>query len=741
MNIFSKISVSLKSQYLDFIRWVKYRSSFCIEENEFLITTDQGGVVASKISVLLLKPVSAFQPKLQGFYMLEVSCDSDLGHEDSKLHARYVSGLSNEDIFVFSLKRFGTSKRICYFPQPVEDFYLDSVNELEGISNVNICFVKLTRSFAIERMANRVKRYSGELANNTAALWQQYNRVVSKRNSDSGSYDDWIENVEPGHWGEHANETILFSIVVPIYNPPVEFLISCVDSVKNQTYGRWELLLVDDLSDSLEVRSYLKSLEGLSSNIKVIYRFKNGHISEATNTGIESVGGDFVCFLDHDDLLSPHALNEMALYIASNPSKKIIYSDEDKLDALNTRVTPYFKPDFNYELILSHNYMSHFSVIAIDVVRDLRGLRVGFEGAQDYDLVLRSIQLCGANAVGHISKVLYHWRMIEGSTALSASEKSYSTQVGLKALREYLCKVHPLWRAELGPVSNSFKVERNITNEALVSIVIPTRDQSELLKLCINSILEKTSYKNYEIIIADNDSKEPAALKFLKSLAVHSNINVVDFNKPFNYSEINNYAVNNFVNGDYVLLMNNDVEIIHEDWLCEMMTHASQTDIGCVGAKLLYPNNTIQHAGVTLGIGGVAGHTHKYLPHDDNGYFSQLVLQREVSAVTAAALLVRKSLFDEVGGLDEVNLKVAFNDVDFCLKVKELGYRNIWTPYAFMYHHESISRGHEDTPEKKLRFQKEVEFMISKWGSVLNSDAFYNPNLSNVSEDFSVRSK
>lgn len=728
------------SQFSGSLSWLKFRNDFYIDDEQASgtcgesISWDEEGVVRE------LKSNGVFKVKLQGYYMLEVGFDvTPLLPKRLFLHVDSLA--SSKELYTLNFSQAKIAKRVCYFPNPTDDIGLSFSGDAGTIEKFSIRLVKMTGGYAGNKMESKLAHLTSKndsLKKVEGSLWVRYNRIL---NMDSNiGYSQWIADVEPTTWLKQVSEGHLYSIIVPVYKTPISLLKACVNSVISQTYKRWELILVDDFSDSDELTHYLNFLQSSSKKIKIIHKELNSHISATTNSGVDIATGDYIAFLDHDDLLSPNALNEIESYVVSNPSKKIIYSDEDKIDVYGDRVSPYFKPDFNYELILSHNYMSHFSVVTSSVVRELGGLRVGFEGAQDYDLMLRCINRCGSSAIGHVPKVLYHWRMVEGSTALASSEKDYCTQAGLKAIQDYLLCAHPLWSAEVCSAPNTFKVVRDIADGALVSIVIPTRDQSKLLKLCINSILGNTSYKNYEIIIVDNGSEELAAIEYLSSLASYKNIQVVSYNKPFNYSEINNFAVKNFVNGEYVLLMNNDIEIINEDWLGEMLMHACQADIGCVGAKLLYPNNTIQHAGVTLGIGGVAGHTHKHFPGNDSGYFSQLALPREVSAITAAALLVRKSIFDEAGGLDEVNLKVAFNDVDFCLKVKALGFRNIWTPYAQMYHHESVSRGYEDTPEKKYRFQREVEFMKVKWGDTLNSDPFYNPNLSLTSEDFSIRS-
>jgi len=338
--------------------------------------------------------------------------------------------------------------------------------------------------------------------------------------------------------------------------------------------------------------------------------------------------------------------------------------------------------------------------------------------------------------------VLYHWRMTKGSVALDPGEKSYTTEAGIKALRDFFCdQGRADIKVEAGAVPNTYRVRYPISKpEPLVSLLVPTRDMLEVLEPCIRSILEKTAYQNYEVLILDNGSVKSATLDYFDQVqAADSRVRVIPYHYPFNYSAINNHGVQR-ARGELLGLINNDVEIISTEWLTEMSSHALRPEIGCVGAKLYYANNTIQHAGVILGIGGVATHAYKNFPRADHGYFARLSVVQNYSAVTAACLLVRKSIYEEVGGLEEEYLKVAFNDVDFCLKVREAGYRNLWTPYAELYHHESRSRGWEDTPEKQARFQREIEFMLARWGNTLSSDPNHNPNLNRRNADLTVGS-
>jgi GT2 family glycosyltransferase len=532
----------------------------------------------------------------------------------------------------------------------------------------------------------------------------------------------------------------LISIITPVYNTPEKYLRLCIDSVLAQSYPHWELCIADDKSTEPHVRKVLTEYQKRDPRIKVVFREQNGHISRASNSALALATGDYVALLDHDDALPDYALYFMAHAIAEHPEAQILYSDEDKIDINGKRSDPHFKSDWNPDLFYSQNYVSHLGVYKRALLNTIGGFRPGVEGSQDQDLLLRCLPHVKAEQIIHIPKILYHWRTVEGSTAMASGEKSYTTDAGIKALTEYFAQHGPAGiKIEAGLVPNTYRVRWPIPNPApLVSLLIPTRDRKTITEIAVRSILDKTTYPNYEIIILDNGSEEQETLDWFAAIQQEdARVHVLRYDHPFNYSAINNFGAQH-AKGSLIGLINNDVEVISPDWLTEMVSHAVREDIGCVGAKLYYSNDTLQHAGVILGIGGVANHSHKNSKRDSPGYFARLIVAQNFSAVTAACLIVRKSVYDEVGGLDEVNLKVAFNDVDFCIKVREAGYRNLWTPYAELYHHESISRGAEDSPEKQARFLGEIEFMQSKWGDALKSDPFYNPNLTTSREDFSL---
>ena len=679
---------------------------------------------------------------LKGFYMLEIHADQKFNNEAVYLTCGESNGQQQGNCtFHIKLGRRHTVKRIVYLHTHVSVFHIYGMNCVLGNNNVSIKFSRVSSKYALTRMAAKINNHgAGHDATHGLIhdVYTQYNRMFSHSSIDA-CYPTWLLS------NEHFNnvlpldeQRVLFSVVMPVYKVDLNHLRQAIESVIKQTYSNWELCIAEDCTNSADIKQLLNEFVRHDSRIKVKFRTENGNISAASNSALSMAKGDYIVLLDHDDELSAHALNEVALSL-KNKKSKIIYSDEDKICESGIRFAPHFKSDFNYELILSHNYMSHLGVYDRDLVKKVGCFREGYEGAQDYDLLLRCLLHVDKGDVTHIPKVLYHWRALEGSTALQASEKGYTHVAGLKSIKDYLAHVNNTWQAESGPLPNTYKVKRPILDSPKVSIIIPTKDQHEILKVCIDSIYSRTDYKNYEIIIVNNASVEKKTLAYFKSIKSRANIRVLDYPAKFNYSAINNYAVSQCTTSDYVLLLNNDVEVINASWLGEMLALAQQDDVGCVGAKLYYSNGSIQHGGVILGIGGVAGHSHKYFSHDAHGYFSRLKLMQDISAVTAACLLVKRDTYLSVNGLDENNLTIAFNDVDFCLKVRETGLRNVWTPFAQLYHHESISRGAEDTPEKVARFNSEVDFMKATWGDKLISDPYYNINLTLQHENFGLR--
>ncbi|WP_350601383.1 glycosyltransferase [Pseudomonas sp. 65/3-MNA-CIBAN-0223] len=577
-------------------------------------------------------------------------------------------------------------------------------------------------------------------ANEHAFVGQEMREVPDRHD-----YTRWVEYYDTlddnGRW--RINEEIrkwankpLISIIMPVYNPPIDLLREAIESVKAQLYTNWQLCLADDASTKPEVLAYLRSLADEDRRIKVVLRSENGHISRASNSALEVATGQYIALMDNDDLLPEHALYWVARTAIENPDVGVMYSDEDKIDTEGKRSSPYFKSDWNEFLFRSQNMICHLGVYRRDLVDTVGRFRPGFEGAQDYDLALRCVEQLQREQIIHIPRVLYHWRIHAGSTAMAGDEKPYAALAGVKALDEHLQRKGDIGKTELLPMG-MYRVHYQLPELLpLVSLIIPTRNAHGLVKQCIDSIKELTTYPHYEIILIDNGSDDPASLEYFAEIAKEENIRVMRDDGPFNYSALNNGAVRE-AKGSLIGLINNDIEIITPEWLDEMVSIALQPNVGAVGARLWYPDNRLQHGGVIIGVGGVAGHSHKYLPKGDYGYFCRAGLIQEFSAVTAACLIIKKSTFDQVDGLDGEHLKIAFNDVDFCLRVQEAGYINVWTPFAEMYHHESATRGQEDTPEKQQRFMKEITYVQARWPNI-QRDYAYNPNLTLDHEDFGL---
>lgn len=570
--------------------------------------------------------------------------------------------------------------------------------------------------------------------------------VYIERNAEQISYERWLKLFDrrPEAFDveslRSASDRPLprFSVLIPTFNTPERWLRRCLNSVLKQTYPHWELCIADDASDRPHVRKVLAEFAARDSRIRYVVRPERGHISASSNSALALARGDYVALLDHDDELHPEALQAVAEAIVENPQLKLIYSDEDKIDAQGVRFEPYFKPDWNLDLLRGHNCFSHLGVYALDLLHAVGGFREGLEGSQDWDLIFRCAERVDASAIGHIPRVLYHWRAIPGSTAMAPGEKSYAHVSAMRAIGEHLARTGSAAEVvEIPGLSGTFRVRHALPSPPpLVSIVIPTRDGVDLLRQCVDSIVEKTNYPRYEIVIVDNGSTEQETADYLTSLSDRLFVRVIRDNGPFNYPRINNRAVA-ACKGSVICLLNNDIEVITPDWLREMVSQAMRPDIGAVGAMLYYPNDTIQHAGVVTGVHGVAAHVYSGMPRGYPGNLGRARIVQAMSAVTAACLVVRRKVYEQVGGLDE-KLAVAFNDIDFCLRLGAAGYRNLWTPFAELYHHESASRGLEDTPEKQARFFNEIRFMRKRWPGVLENDPGYNPNFTLYGEPYTL---
>jgi len=705
-----------------------------------------------------------------GWHKIELRIRLNTDRGCAVLYIDYGKGYSECATVILPFSNGQTVTRLFYLPAIPRQIRFDPIEAAAKFSIERFHLIPVAPALARQQMLQYLcSHYTRHKGQSTDYVWQDLRALAKQRGIPAGdllyqrysesfsakrlqnaiSYAEWIDRFETPIFSDllgiervrksFTHEPVI-SVILPIYNTEEAFLRRAIESVLAQSYPHWELCIADDASSRSYVRQVLEEYTLLDRRIKLVFRSENGHISAASNSALMLATGEYVALMDHDDELAKHALLFMVEAINQNPSAQILYSDEDKIDEQGTRSEPHFKPDWNPDLFFSQNYISHLGIYRRELLQHIEGFRVGVEGSQDQDLLLRCIPHVAPSDIVHIPKVLYHWRMVKGSTAFSPEEKSYTTEAGIKALRDFFSMLGQNdIKVEAGLVPNTYRVRYPVPQpEPLVSLLIPTRDMLEVLEPCIRSILEKTIYQNYEIIILDNESVQSVTLDYFKHIQTEdARVRVLSYPHPFNFSAINNYGVR-YARGEVIGLVNNDIEIINGEWLTEMVSHALRPEIGCVGAKLYYADNTIQHAGVILGIGGVANHSHKNFPKMAHGYFARLSVVQNYSAVTAACLLIRKAIYDEVGGLEDQYLKVAFNDIDFCLKVRESGYRNLWTPYAELYHYESKSRGEEDTPEKQVRFNSEVEFMLSRWGENLSSDPNYNPNFTRQNTDFSI---
>lgn len=532
--------------------------------------------------------------------------------------------------------------------------------------------------------------------------------------------------------------TPTISVIMPVYNPPETFLKEAIESVINQVYPYWELCIADDCSTQGYIKPILEHYAAKDARIKVVFRQENGHISAASNSAIAIATGEFIALLDHDDLLTPDALYQVVLTINQHPDADMIYSDEGKIDENNQLKGPYFKPEWSPDSFLSRMYTCHLGVYRRSLIEKIGGFRVGYEGSQDYDLVLRFTEQ--TDKIYHIPKILYHWRIHLASAASSAEAKPYAYEAAKKALTDAIHR-----RGEPGIVTDvpiylgHYIIRYQITEYKLVSIIIPTRNMGETLDQCLTSIFTQNTYPNYEVIVIDNGSTEEKLAEVIAQWQEKepTRFKCYPLDIPFNFSAINNYAVKQ-AQGDYLLFLNNDTEVITPDWIEAMVEQAQRSSIGAVGGLLLYPDDTIQHAGIILGLGGIGSHSHKHFPRTTPGSFGHVISIGNVSAVTGACLMCRRELFEMVGGFDE-ELSVAYNDVDLCLKMVAKGYRNVYLPHAVLYHHESKSRGYEDTPEKQARWQKEAQLLYSRWQKFIDNDPCYSPHLTRDREDYTIR--
>lgn len=543
----------------------------------------------------------------------------------------------------------------------------------------------------------------------------------------------WSQSPNPNKLTIDLTKQYKISIITPVYNVEPKWMDLCIESVLSQTYDNWELCLYDDGSTNTDTLDCLKKWESYGdSRLKIGYGKENVNISGATNAAIAMGSGDYVTFLDNDDTLTPDALYVVMQYLTAYPDTTLLYSDEDKLEMTGHRTGPYFKSDFNIDLLRSNNYFTHLTVVKYSLGEKIGWIRLGYEGAQDHDFVLRAVDATDQKTIKHIPEVLYHWRKLPTSTAGNYGAKDYAYQAGVKALLDHMVRNGIQGIIERGPWGGAYRMVRDIVAPLKVSIIIPFKDHINYLKELIPSINKLTLYEDYEIVLVNNQSSQKETAEYLSTLtAEYDHISVIDYNEPFNYAAMNNWAVQQ-VDGDYILLLNNDMKVINHGWLGAMVEHIQRPEVGVVGCKLLYEDDTLQHAGVLMGINGSAGHAFKGMPNGAH-YFNMGVI-KNVSGVTGACLLTKRALYLSLGGLDEEHFKIAYNDVDYCLKVRQSNLLIVYTPYSSLYHYESKSRGYEDTPEKEARHLAEKQALQSKWGDQCLVDPYYNPNLSYLSQ-------
>ncbi|CAH2601751.1 Glycosyltransferase family 2 protein [Rhodovastum atsumiense] len=618
-------------------------------------------------------------------------------------------------------------------------------------------FLPIVKKFAVSfRTAHLIARFIIRLALRLPWFGPRFNRALQRITAPEGSYADWIALNEPRGEADHVAIRMhiarfrfkpLISVIMPAYNTREALLREAITSVTGQLYENWELCIADDASTTPMTWKVLQEFAAGDRRIKIVRRAGNGHICHASNSALALATGEFVALMDHDDRLPPHALYEVVAEINAHPNADLIFSDEDKFNDLGVRSNPYFKPGWDPELLLSQNIVSHLGVYRRSILNKIGGFRPGFEGSQDYDLTLRFSEHTSADRIRHIPTVLYHWRQGGQARSFSESQLRQCAEAARRAVLEHLERtgVKGASVTMRDDMPGWVKVERPVpARHPRVSVIIPTRDRSDLLSVCVDGLLHRTDYENLEVIIVNNGSVEQKTFTLFQNLARDRRVRLLNIDGPFNYSLLNNRAAE-ISTGEIILLLNNDVEVIDPGWLKAMVAQAIRPEVGAVGARLLYGDGRVQHGGVVVGAGhgpsgegGVANHILLGSERNDPGYFGILLLAHEASAVTGACLALRRSVFEEIGGLDERALTVAFNDVDLCLKIRQRGYKIIWTPLAELYHHESASRGLDTDPDKRARFEGEIATMLSRWGSTLANDPYYNPNLSLVRADYQL---
>jgi O-antigen biosynthesis protein len=718
-----------------------------------LLAIDGGGFVSTgnDPQVAVTPHWAGLRP---GWAVLTVDMDSDEASLNPILYAFH--GEDGSQVSAYAMPGYGKGReqRLIVLPSDVRSLRFDPTDRADVRFRLNDVSVRSIGRLGLARegygMLSRVQR--GEVWR--AVMHGELRRAKSLVRSavvgkyDKGEYYAWVEaydTLTPGdlvrlrQLGDELAEKPLISVLMPVYNTRPEYLRKALDSVIAQTYPHWELCIADDASPNPQIRKILEEYMRKDARIRVVFREKNGHISASSNSALELARGDFVALMDHDDALPAHALFMVADEINRHPDVDLIYTDEDKVDENDVRNDPLFKTDWNRELFYSQNFVTHLGVYRTSIALRIGGFRTGFEGSQDYDFTLRFIEHTDGRHIRHIPHVLYHWRIYPGVSSFSTDNPSASIETARRAMVEYFADVEPTSEVVgIDQFPGWWRIKRRPpTVLPRVSLVVPTRDRLEVLRPALDGLMTSTIYDNLEIIVVDNDSQEAGTLDYFEEIKRDPRVKVLTVRGPFNFSALNNAAVE-ISTGSMIGFINNDIEVIHSDWLLEMVTQLSQPNVGAVGGKLYYANDTIQHAGVVLGLYGVAAHGHRHFPRSTIGYFGRPMLVQNVSAVTAACMLVRKDVFEQIGGFDVVHLAVGYNDVDLCMKIREAGYDIVFTPFAELYHLESVSRGANLTPAQIERDARERAYMLSRWGEAIVQDPFYSPNLTVAGENYGL---
>ncbi|MCI5858469.1 MAG: glycosyltransferase family 2 protein [Blautia sp.] len=689
-------------------------------------------------------------------WMLDLTGENDLSVTDE--NGNEVPGVLNRSLRPDVAENLGLEGRV---PENTESGFVFSCprSEFQGkklVFHMKNTLVEKCYEISMKKIdfqyskAGRLKKAigRGKLAENKEILKKRgitglLDHVKDNYFTDEEQYQRWLKKKRPSAWELHRQSKRTFdyepliSIVIPLYNTPQEYLRKLLQSITAQSYGKFELCLADG-STKKGPAAFVKKFYGNDPRIRLKHLKLNAGISENTNEAIRMATGEFLMFADHDDFLEPDALYEMVRALNENRELDLIYTDEDLCDEKGECFfAPRMKPDFNPDFLRSINYICHLVLVRKSLAEEVGLLRKQCDGAQDYDFLLRCIEK--TDRVYHIPKVLYHWRVSETSTAGNQDSKTYAIDAGKLALTEHYARLGYEAEVEYTGIFIMYRMRLKLKSQPLVTILIPNKDQVETLANCLSSIYEKTDYPYFEILVVENNSeKEETFAYYEKMKQEHENFHVVTYQGGFNYSAINNFGVRH-AKGEYLLFLNNDTEVISPFWIREMLGFCQREDTAAVGAKLFYPDGLVQHCGVVVGIANYAGHVQNFKTRRDNGYFGRLRAVQDISAVTAACMLVKRSVFEEIGGFDE-SFEVAFNDVDLCLRIRETGKLIVQDPNVELYHYESKSRGYENTPEKLARFKGEVIRFRKRWKAFLEKgDPYYSPNLTLMNGECTLR--